>query len=459
VRVLAAVSFFLTALLLTAGELTILAVGDTHGEMENWTRLAALICRERKISGAENTLLADSGDTLYGSFAGFFSHGDLPVKILNHLQFDVWVPGNHDFEYRPYSFGAFAGTVLGGDWECAGFRPRTWKMFVRAGHRIAVIGLGVRDLKHRLLPDSGVRFREPDEVLDHAVSEALAAKAELLVLIWHNGLHWSGGSLYECMRRHPEIHVVIGAHTHQEIPGRKAGQSWYVQPGSHGRALAVIRVRFPDRGKPLIRSGLIRPDVREKYCWPPEIAGMLEVSHRAGMRRLGTAPGPLRQPDNRDFRGVFGDLAEKVLKRTTGAAVTVLAMYQGTESCGNAPDAAGFFRVYPYAGRICMVELVPEDLEQVIRDLVRFQHKRPKLSVRFGGIRLYRDRKGNVTKMEMPPPGPDGRIRVGMTDFELLGAGDRQAFLPRKIAAGLAVADTGILLRDAVAEELTLPER
>ena len=438
---------FLAAALLQAADLTVLATADTHADTPRWDRLAPLIVEERDRAGAENTLLIDAGDTLQGCFEGTFRNGAIPLAILNFLRFDVWVPGNHDFAFRPFRFGEFRGAVLGGDWKTGGFTPQTWRMFTRAGHRIAVIGFGESGLPKRLLPGSGVTFADPEAALSQAVREALAAGAELLILVRHDGLYAPTGPLYKLLRRYPEIALVIGAHTHQEIAGKRVGRAWYVQPGGHARCLGVIRVRFPeDGGRPVIASELrFPPEDGPVMAWPEAIAGPIREARQQAAEPAGRSEKALKPPDTRDFSGGLGDLVEQALRRETGAEVVLMTLYRAPGEGRTEFSRGEFFRLLPHEGRICRVDLTPAELEAAVRDLVRLQRRRKNLAIRFGGLRVYRDKHGDLRRVVMPQPGPDGRIPVALTDYELAGCGGGMP----ELFSGKPWRDTGVRLRDA----------
>jgi len=79
------------------------ASGKSGGGQYGLTRAASLI-REAK-SQYENTLLIDIGDTIQGTPLTWyyaFEREDAPdpaVKALRALQYDCWIPGNHEFNF------------------------------------------------------------------------------------------------------------------------------------------------------------------------------------------------------------------------------------------------------------------------------------------------------------------------------------------------------------------------
>ncbi len=452
--------FILTLLagfLLAGADLTVLAVCDAHAECWRWRSLADAIAKHRQAAGEENTLLLDAGDSLQGSWAGTWRAGAIPLAIMNHLRVDAWVPGNHDFEDSPTRFLQFRGALLGGDWQAGGVKPRAWQMFERAGHKIAVIGLGEWGMRKRVLPNSTMTFSDPEIVLENAVREAQTAGAELLILLQHDGEFGSFGTLHRRLRKFPEIQLVIGAHTHQEIPGKKVGGAWFVQPGSHGKKLGVIRVQFRGAGGvPVITSVLEDMPSRAAYRFPQEIFADLSSVTRAGEQVLGYVPGGLAQPADRDMKGAFGSLAEQALLQETGAAAAIFCMYKGSFRSPEQVTAKGLFGVYPYGSRIYSIALTPQELHTVIRDFVFYQQKKKNLAIRFSGVKIYRDKRGYLQKVVLPPAGNDGRILVAMTDFELTGCAGRVPFLPELIRDGASYRDSGVLLREAMSRHLSL---
>ena len=451
-----AVSWLLIGIWLPlAGEdVTVLFVSDTHAQMDSWRRLAGLIERERALAGKENTLLVDSGDTLRGSYPGSFRNGEIPLAVTNLLRFDIWVPGNHDFECMPFRFGEFRGTVLGGNWRCRDFKPEAWRMFRRGGHRIAVAGVGEAGLEQRILPDCGVTFVPEDAVLDRAAEEALAAGAELLILVLHDGQYGKRGALGNFLRRHPEFLLVIGAHTHEKVPGKKIGNAWYVQAGSHGEVLGKALVHFPDKGVPEIQSELLETQEAPEYRFPPEITSMLREVRREGTRSAGRTAERLASPSCGDFRGKLGDLAGKAILEETHAEAAIFSGSQGNFSCGPELTQKDLFRLLPFENELCTVRLTPEELEETVRYYLQLRRRKKYLAVRFEGIQVKESRPDGKEKIILPQPGRDGRIPAAFCDYDLAGGGDVRNPLARFIRQGKSFRRTDIRIRSAVLRRL-----
>ena len=212
---------------------------DLHGSLTKLPCLTALLQVTE-----EDTLRIDAGDTIQGSFSAHLDRGRSMIEALNLLKYDIWVPGNHDFEYGDTELAArcreFKGTVLGADWSCTGFAPAAWVLLEKEKKRIAVIGLSEPKMAKRQPPESGFVFKEPLKALEQAVAEIRKESPDHVILVWHNGIFSSQGAMSRILRKFPEIDLVIGGHTHQENPGQKIGNCYFIQPGSYGSCVGAV---------------------------------------------------------------------------------------------------------------------------------------------------------------------------------------------------------------------------
>lgn len=218
-----------------SAELELYCTTDLHGHAD---RLAALGGALRQ--GGDAVLRVDVGDTAQGTLLSQFSGGRIMIESLNALNFDCWIPGNHDFELGFDRFRAlaenFRGVTLGGEWRWNGLSGIPWKLFRKNGVSAAVIGLSDPKMPHRVLPTDGSRFDTPYAALERIMPEIRAAAPDVVILFWHNGLYSSIGSMGNFLRRFPEIDLVVGGHSHQEHPGERAGHVHFVQTGRFAEA-------------------------------------------------------------------------------------------------------------------------------------------------------------------------------------------------------------------------------
>ncbi len=104
-----AVLSMLFALSVSAQQLTVLHVNDTHSHIEaersgketglgGVIEQAAYIGQVRDEAGRKNVLLLHAGD--FGQGTSYFSelHGDIEISLLNAMKFDAACLGNHEFD-------------------------------------------------------------------------------------------------------------------------------------------------------------------------------------------------------------------------------------------------------------------------------------------------------------------------------------------------------------------------
>lgn len=409
---LAALQLFLLA----GAELEILCTADLHGRLEKMPSLGSVL----RTGGAE-ALRIDCGDTVQGSSISRHSNGKGMIALLNLFGYDVWVPGNHDFEFgRDNLLGlvrSFQGAVLAADWKepAAG----KWKLFERNGVRCAVIGMTDPKMAQRVLPGSGLEFRGAYSALSAIMPEVRAARPDVVVLAWHNGLYSSVGALSAFLRDFPEIDLVLGAHSHEEHPGERAGRAWYVQAGSHAAAVARIRVEVDDETRKIrrIRSELLRP-VPEKV--DSEAVRLLEP-YRAAWRAEALRPfvrlsRPLRQPKEREYDFAFGKTGCEALRRATGAEAAFFAVRSGDGSIGPEVTRDALFRLIPYENRVCTIELSGKELHRFAEEQFALA-KRWKRIPRFIGVTVSVSRAGKVTGVKAPE-----RLTLALSDYALVSS-------------------------------------
>src|SRR6266542_370716 len=51
-----------------------------------------------------NSILIDVGDVYQGTDVGLRSRGELMIDLFNHLKYDAWIIGNHEFDWGMQSF-------------------------------------------------------------------------------------------------------------------------------------------------------------------------------------------------------------------------------------------------------------------------------------------------------------------------------------------------------------------
>jgi 2',3'-cyclic-nucleotide 2'-phosphodiesterase (5'-nucleotidase family) len=95
---------------LVSGDIVIIYTNDVHtsvGLNQNektvtnlgYASVAGFVDYVASIVGANNVTLVDAGDAVQGDALGTLSKGSYLVDIMNAVGYDIFVPGNHEFDY------------------------------------------------------------------------------------------------------------------------------------------------------------------------------------------------------------------------------------------------------------------------------------------------------------------------------------------------------------------------
>lgn len=141
--------------------ITIGATADLHGRIFGYdyaldaedkdaglTRIATLLKQQK--ADHPNMILVDIGDTVQGNSAQLFNDDPTHpvVSTLNALEFDLWVPGNHEFNFErsfiDRNLDHFNGAVISSNikWENNSANYiRAYQIFEVDGAKVAIVGV------------------------------------------------------------------------------------------------------------------------------------------------------------------------------------------------------------------------------------------------------------------------------------------------------------------------------
>ena len=209
-----------------------------------------------------NAVLIDVGDTVQDNSAELFNDLETHpmIQALNYMNYDVWVLGNHEFnfekEFLARNIRNFKGSVLsanikntkdGSDFVLP------YQLFNIEGVRVAVVGLVPPHIPmwEASSPShfKGLEFLDPITVLRETV-DSLKGKYDVLVGAFHlgrNGEYGSTGGVIEIAKQIPEFDLIFGGHEHaryaNEVDGQNGDKTWIIEPGCYGWALAVGEIK------------------------------------------------------------------------------------------------------------------------------------------------------------------------------------------------------------------------
>ncbi len=292
---------------LQAEKLTILHTNDMHSHFDGYgpfmeytpmqqdgdkvagglARLATAIKNERK--RAENSLLIDAGDFSMGTlFHTVYREEALELKLIDAAGYDVITFGNHEYDLQPEGLARMLRVAQRNDTlptivasnvrfdDVDGRDDKLEAIFNEGlvqeyvvksvgGIRVGIFGL----LGYSADQDSP--FAKPLSFEDHQVVAAEMVrklreeeKVDLVIAACHVGVNdddYTKGEEIELAKKVKGIDVIIGAHSHTEIPEPvRVGKTLIVQTGYYTGNLGVMDLEVKDGKVELLDYRLQRID-------------------------------------------------------------------------------------------------------------------------------------------------------------------------------------------------------
>lgn len=258
-----------TAMAAEPVNITILGTSDLHGTFVPWDyatdsenlagSLSQIATQVRNVRAQQpNVILVDAGDTIQGNFVETFKNDKTSPMILgfNALDYDVWVMGNHEFDFglQPLStsLNQFKGTALAGNilWDSGKPYLPAYKIVERQGVKIGIIGMdtpmtaefakGTDRLK-------GVNFTDPVQAVKQVIQQ-IQGEVDAMVLVAHMGIdnenQRPGTGVGDIARANPELAAIVAGHMHVKVDKAVINGVIVTEPDKYGRALSRIDLQF-----------------------------------------------------------------------------------------------------------------------------------------------------------------------------------------------------------------------
>ncbi|MGN0778063.1 MAG: bifunctional metallophosphatase/5'-nucleotidase [Aristaeellaceae bacterium] len=275
-------------------EILFLGTSDIHGQMfatdytvdvsksgtyrQGLTRVATYIKEMR--AQHEHVFLADAGDTIQGTPLSYYyafykgNEADPCVKALRALDYDMWVLGNHEFNYgmeilqhqlsdatAPATEGedtlwvsmanyldAATNSDAQKDWATwMGYEP--YRIYDYDGVKVAVMGIGNPNIPQWDVPANweGICFANPIETYLHYEAE-MDEQSDVIVLVSHSGIDHDAASdfIRALIEQTSTIDLVFSGHEHRngvtEIANAQGSIVPVISPSTKANAIGQARV-------------------------------------------------------------------------------------------------------------------------------------------------------------------------------------------------------------------------
>ncbi len=364
-------------------------------------------------------ILIDAGDLYQGTQIALQTRGKIMIQALNHLGYDAWVLGNHEFDWgiRPVqeAVALSEARTLAANASIDG-KPAGWQtdrdqplgriapFIVKrvGGFRIAIIGLitpGMPYWFHERLY-RGMAFSDPIPAVERSLRVLQDRNIDAVILAGHMGLLRGGDNFANRTRSlleaFPNVVAFVGGHTHQHEPNLPVNGIPFTQASYFGIHLGRMDITFDRNTRRIISILPSTMFMDERIALDPSILSMAQPEIDRAEVILDTPVGTLIETlgisRSRQQHSQVEDLI--------GAA-----MMESLEARGMQPDAvvhglifprgdfeAGpktvrdMWSIMPYENRIVTAELTREDLFVIFAEL-RGSRGIMGMHVQFEGLR------------------------------------------------------------------------
>jgi 2',3'-cyclic-nucleotide 2'-phosphodiesterase (5'-nucleotidase family) len=372
-----------------------------------------------------NSILIDVGDVYQGTDVSLRNKGELMIDLFNHLKYDAWIVGNHEFDWGIETFNnalqkstmpvLAANTVLDG--QAAGASSDSQHPFAKiqpvivkeiAGIKLAIIGVTTPGMPFWLPREftRGIEFRHPVEPVRRAIATAKREGADAIVLSGHMGLKMRTGgddfanTVMALTSEFPEAAVFIAGHTHQAIPSRLTNGVLFTQADHFGIHIGRVDLLFDRNSKKLLRREAICELMDNRLHFDHVVVSRAKSQLAESDAALSSPVGELVETlRGRSRPGVPSDVERLIGEAIRDALAERNVSVDGVMH-GAFDDKAGLiagpktlndiWNLIPYENYIVTAQLSPEEIKTVMEEVFTSHEKRNLL-----GFELKTQGRGN----------------------------------------------------------------
>ncbi|EMK6890979.1 bifunctional metallophosphatase/5'-nucleotidase [Vibrio cholerae] len=251
---------------------TILGTSDLHGHFMPWDysadklnlsgSLSQIATKVKTIRQEQpNVILVDAGDTIQGNFVETFKDEAIDPMMLgfNEMKYDVWVLGNHEFDFGlkvlNRSLTQFKGRSLAGNIQRPDGNPFLpgYTIIERGGIKIGVIGMDTpmtqvfAEGTNRL---EGMTFTNPTLEVQKIIKQ-IDPQVDAIVLVAHMGIEnendITNTGVTDIANGNPELDAIVAGNMHTLIDKAVVNGVIITEPDKYGRALSRIDLQFEEQ--------------------------------------------------------------------------------------------------------------------------------------------------------------------------------------------------------------------
>lgn len=456
-----------------AEKLVLLHTNDTHSQIDpNENDLGGILRRKALVDSVKNAnpnvLLIDAGDAVQGTLYFTLYGGEVEMKAMNALGYDLAILGNHDFDN---GINALADNLrhsnaewITSNYDIAGsaleglLMPYSIKEI--DGKRVAFMGINLN-------PEGMISARNyPGVVYNDVIKSANATAwclrhhqlADLIVAITHIG--YDDPSLpddVELARNSENIDIIIGGHSHTTvnpadgslaymIPNLNGKEVLVAQTGSRGVNVGEIVIDLDTTGSDLdVDYKLIPVDSRFDNRLDPATAQILAPykSRVDSLFSLKVAKSKVPLTKQR-LANLFGDLVMQRGQQLAGKGTHVdLGLINNGGIRNTMPQGdiseAHVMMTLPFDNRIRVIRISGSDLEKSLNKMLERD-----INGVSGNVEIITDASGRKAErilIDGKPLDPNREYNLSTIDY-LADGGDYLVWLKN----GKTIATSDVIL-------------
>lgn len=252
----------------------ILGTSDVHGRVVPWSyasdtedksgsyaQLSTLINQRRKEN--KNVILVEVGDAIQDNSIDLFAltleeakNHPIP-KVLNYMKYDVFVPGNHEFNFGMPVLNEILNDIKAKK-LAANLYHKDGKRYLQPttiiqkdGVKIGIIGL-TTPMSAKFEEDTGnlkdYKYVSIIEETKKQVKNLKAKKVDAIVAVAHMGIENENNipetGLRDLANAVPEIDAIVAGHMHQDVKSETINGVLITEPHRYGTVLSEIDLKF-----------------------------------------------------------------------------------------------------------------------------------------------------------------------------------------------------------------------
>jgi 5'-nucleotidase / UDP-sugar diphosphatase len=406
-----------------------------------------------------NSILIDVGDVYQGTDVSLRNKGELMIDLFNHLEYDAWVIGNHEFDwgiepfYQALQKSAMpvlaANVMLDGNAAGSSFDSqhpfaKVQPLIVReiAGIKVAIVGITTPGMSFWLPREftPGMEFPHPAERVRQAIAKAKSEDADAIVLTGHMGLKpRTGGddfanTVIALTSEFPDIAVFIAGHTHQAIPYRLTNNVLFTQADHFGIHVGRVDLLFDRKSKKLLRRESIC-EVMDNRLHPDQV-----VISRAGSQlaesnavldeavgEVGETLGCRSRPGHPSDveKLIAAAIVESLRERSVAVDGVIHGVFDDNAQVTAGPKTIrDVWKILPYENFIVTATLSPDEIKAVLEEIYASHEPRSLLGMEIKVEGHGADRR--IVSMMFPDGRPLERGKkyvVAMNSFDARSGG------------------------------------